>query len=171
MFEGYDFGQLAEADLDPSQAADLMISEIKSAYRAGGLKINLTPDNIARILSGGIFGTTSQQAAINKNYADISKYIDKWSTIYRQWAENGKRDDGTSYNWTRWLEFGNDLAGSIKAQTGYAWDGSVIVNAGRALGQTASDMNKIVNPFQWPSWVLPLGIGLAGLVLYFKFRK
>lgn len=161
---------------DPTlDAADDLVSELKRQYREGAVKIGISVDNVARFLLLGPAAVvtdwfkSSQQVAIEKNYADLGPQIERWATTFKSWAANGERDDGSSYDWSRWIEHARTLSGSITSQTGYSWDSSVVLGVGKALQATASDLTDPLAVL--PGWVAPVAVGAGALLLYIAVKR
>ena len=160
----------AAVSLEQTASADAAVMAVERAYTAGAVKIGLNPDNIARFLLLGVgnlipvvselFMTAAEQAT-RANYSRLGDQIKRWKTVYRMWAVNGQRDDGTPYGWNQWSGFAVDLLGSIRAQTGYNADSSTLVAVKDAAVAT---LQTLGSPSRWPWW-LWAGIGLGGLAV------
>ena len=138
------FGQV-----DVTAKANAVVSEIERQYRAGAVKVRLSPDAITRFLVLGaafpFVSASSQEQAIQKNLQVLGERIKKWKTIYRRWAEQGKRDDGSAYTWERWISFGTeDIASEIKYQTGEGWNSSVVIALAKATAASAKEVAELV---------------------------
>jgi hypothetical protein len=167
--------------------ADKLVSEVEAAYRVGGSKIKLNPDRIALFLTGPVGAVASiwlksqGQITTEASYAKHGDAIKKWRTTYRKWAEAGRRDDGTAYDWPRWVAFGKELLSGIKDYTGYSWQSSVVIGAAKAVKQTVVDIKTTVaecteSPLKCalkklPWWALAGGAVVGGVALLYAVNR
>jgi hypothetical protein len=129
-------------------AADAAVQKIERAYRDGSALM-------------GAAGPNDFAAA---NLRALGPRIERWRTVYRRWAGDGHRDDGSAYSWARWSDFGRELMSAIRLQSGVllsniAWPTDAI---DRALDQFRNlPLPNLADP--WPWWV-KAGIGAAVVV-------
>lgn len=161
---------LDDANLDMEDAADALVREVRSTYAKGNAKAGIST------ASDRFFGGSSTSDAVRKAMADLGLLIDKWASTYRRWAKAGKRDDGTAYSWTSWVDFGKkELLSAIAYQTNVAWDSSILNNAIEAAKTTAAQTAKAVETGIQTAvavvkspWTRVLLLGVGGLAaLYF----
>ena len=151
------------------QLADKTVELVESAYTSAGRKIAL-------MTAGGLLTSQNQSWGV-KGYKDLRPTIDTWKTKLRRWAKAGKRDDGSTYTWTSWFDWGKELARLASSYSGDIWDASPLLVVGRTISATASDTADCVrNPLKCapkilPWWVWPIGAGAVGLFLYRTFGR
>lgn len=159
---------LSDAPSNPDDLNSYMdnaISNLKSAYLQGGIKIALNPDNLANYVTGNFMDNTALDA-VEKNYSAVGGFINQLDTSLRQAVLAGQNASGGAYDITRWQSFANDVASDIKDQTGYAWDSSVIATAPSSAYLAAGATAKVItNPSLWPWWLWLVAAGGALIVL------
>lgn len=153
----------------PAGQPDKVIAYVRGLYD----KALAAQNDTAETAWWNPFGEAPQQDANRANIAQLKTLIDTWATVYRRWAETGKRDDGTGYSWDRWTQYGQqDLASAAAVYAKCAVDGSPFNAMKAAVKQTIDD----ANPFNWPWWVkggiaaVVLGVGFLYLRPYLPRR-
>lgn len=155
-------------------SSDLTAAKVAAAAKA---KVIVSVLSSTWLAAYGIAAATNfpnRANALNALSRD-KEYIDKLNGEYFAWASNGKRADGTSYDWARWFDFAKTVMDDMVYQTR--------VNAGDFynLGITLKDISAEIGDLAYrlakklkegveaglatPWWVYALvGAGVLGVV-------
>lgn len=108
--------------------------------------------------------------AILKNYAQLARIINDWSTRRAAWAAMGKRDDGSVYTLPRWYDEGATYAQMVKDQSGLAIEPTTLQAIRDAALATA---HTVSSPTEWPWWLMAaagLAVAYYGSQIYGNVR-
>lgn len=131
---------MAAASAEQLREMDGAVREVRRQYARAKERVDAN--------TGGWFANSEAQS-IRKAFEDLSPLLEKWATVYYQWAVAGKRTDGTEYDVRRWMDFGKkDLADAVERISGEAYDRSLFAAVKYAAASVA-------DPSLWPSWVKP----------------
>jgi len=105
-----------------------------------------------------------------KDFKTLGGFIDDWATRRADWALNGRRDDGSLYSLTRWVNEGKEYAQDAFYRAGMAFNDSFFADAANSAVTLVSNLpkdiaalgNTLTSPTQWP-WYAQLGVGVAAL--------
>lgn len=103
------------------ELADDVIIKVRSTFQSALDSMHLSPD--FSLFSWTSSGDYAKQTNA-KTMQSIQAQIEKWASTYREWATNGRRDDGTPYSWRQWFDYGLDLTKQAQSVAGGAWEDS-----------------------------------------------
>lgn len=162
---GTDTGLVSTATglvMDAANRAKLELAAAKvQAYYLAGAALLLGANASGWSAIQALSGTAVSQ--IQANYIQLGSVIQEWATTQLGWAENGVRDDGTSFTADRWAALGQGYMQDAQYQAGLALSSDV--PAALADAATAT-YNQATNPLtQGPTWLKGLvivgGLGIA----------
>jgi len=135
-------------------AIELAVSEARAQYARARVRVEA---NTGGWLASG------EASSIRKAFKDVGALLERWATVYRAWAVNGQRDDGTTYAVARFLDFGRtELADAVLQISAEAYDRSAFA----AVKYAASETGRQLNPLNWPLGVkVAVGVGVVVLVV------
>lgn len=140
---------MAAANAEQLREMDAAVREVRRQYVRAKERVDAN--------AGGWFAS-AEEKSIRKAFDDLAPLLEKWATVYYQWAAAGKRTDGTDYDVQRWMDFGRkDLADAVERISGEAYDRSLFAAVKHAAA-------SVVTPSLWPSWVKPT-LYVAGAVV------
>lgn len=126
---------------------DDAIAEVRRAYAMGLAKLDLSQggDTILQgVLTstplGLLFPQPAQVTGPHGAFAALGEQIDRWADSL-EWAQSGKRPDGSAYSMPQWVAQGKTLLDAVKYQSGVAVDSSalnVVWNASSATAATVA---------------------------------
>lgn len=113
-------------DANTRAAADSLTSDVRREYINGAQKLGFSMADAEALLEYGLQASlswawlpkTDQAKREEKLMRQLGADVTRWATVMRGWADRGRRDDGTAFDWARWLEYGRYLAGNLKSSTG-----------------------------------------------------
>lgn len=142
-----------------SGEADSLVDRVARQLTLGAVQLGCAPEVagevIAEVATLGLwpdtwsFLSSAQAAAIHNLKSDFLLFA-KWRDTYRRWAEDGHRDDGSSFTWQRWADLADTIGDDVATQAGVAWEGSGVVVAAETVGATAE---QLASPSLWPTWL------------------
>lgn len=148
----------------PSEALFALV-KVDAAYALALATVGLDGQRAAQVIADlvGADGASSflsgGQGEAWSNLKAMAPQLAKLHTTWLRWAMQGRRDDGSSYDFSRWADAAKTLYDSANYQAGVSADGSIFLNAVRALRQTGADLST---PGEWPMW-LKVVAGLAAV--------
>jgi hypothetical protein len=103
------------------ELADDVVAKVRATFQKAYDSMHLSPDFL--LFSWTSSGDYAKQTN-TKTMEAIRAQIEKWASTYREWATNGRRDDGTPYSWAQWFDYGLDLTKQALSVSGGAWEDS-----------------------------------------------
>ena len=105
----------------------------------------------------------ANQNAIAASLRQLVAYVAYWETTQLLWAIRGQRDDGTSFDFSKWFRLGYEYMKSAEQYGQFTSDYTRINQAWIAIKEFFDGLD---DPTGWPSWLKwTLGIAIAVAVL------
>jgi hypothetical protein len=103
------------------ELADDVVVKVRGTFQSAFDSMHLSPDFwLFSWTSSGDYAKETNA----KTMQAIQLQIEKWASTYREWATNGRRDDGSPYSWRQWFDYGLDLTKQAISVSGGAWEDS-----------------------------------------------
>lgn len=164
--------------------ADQVVAAVRASWTKAKAALDASPSSSwFSLTDSGAYALKASQSNLER----VRQAIDTWATTERGWAAAGQKADGALYDWTQWLnwgqELGNEALSTASLQVSQddwvlasqqAAPGEAIKTAGEAAVKNATSLYDKVSKcvadpgacvLEMPWWVWAVGAGLVGLVV------